>query len=222
MSEYYYILDDMEKYFPNFNREEYEDKTYEELCAICRPHYATNPVDVMAWYKVNESDDKLAYKKYALEQILFIRNEICAIFTDKEYDVNHPEIKDMDFKTKLDHHVKYRKEHEPMVLAVSTHMSKSVLLPVMEINLKSVGVKILLRNNFYDWNISIESEKDIDCDFKDIFTDDDYKHCFCQGFPEERIYGKYEENHKKFTICIGYDYKLYTFMWLLADYLYKK
>ena len=27
MSDNYYLLDDMEKYFPNFNRDEYKDKS---------------------------------------------------------------------------------------------------------------------------------------------------------------------------------------------------
>ena len=212
MSEYYYILDDMEKYFPNFNREEYEDKTYEELCAICRPYYETIPVDVNAWWNVNEPDEKLIYKDGLGRQIVFIRDEIYSkLFFDKEY----PELKGKYNKETM----KAYNAFKPM--AISTHMSKSVLLPVMELDLKSVGVKIVLRYNFYNWNVSIESENDIGCDFKDVFSDDNYNYCYCEGFPADRKYGMYKDNHKKFTICIDDDYKLFTFMWLLADYLYK-
>lgn len=213
MSEYYYILDDMEKYFPNFNRDEYEDKTYEELCDICRPHYKTIPVDVMAWIRVNNPDEKLLYKGSLSRQIRLVRDSIYApIFFNKE----HPELVGID----NDQSYKIYNNFQPMV--ISTHISKSVLLPVMELDLKSVGVKIVLRDNMYNWNVSVESEKDIDCDFKDVFSDYDYHYCYCEGFPKDRIYGMYQNNHKKFTICINDDYRLFTFMWLLADYLYKK
>ena len=106
-------------------------------------------------------------------------------------------------------------------MVISTHRSKSVLLPVMEINLKSVGVKLVFRDNFYNWNVTVESEKDIECDFRGTFTDESYHYCFCEGFPSDRIYGMYKDNHKKFTCCINSDYELFTFMWLLREYLYR-
>lgn len=210
-----YILDHMGKYFPNFNREEYEDKTVEELESICRPHYRENlPVDLQAWFSVNIPEDKMLYKHQATKQIVFIRDTIQHLFFYKEYpqfrpiDVFHDDCK------------KAKDEFIPMV--ISTHRSKSIELPVVEINLKSVGVKIVLRDNFYDWNVSIESENDIECDFMDTFKDEKYHMCYCQGFPKDRIYGMYKDDHKKFTCYIDNDYTLFTFMWILRDYLYKE
>lgn len=190
-----YILDHMEKYFPDFNREEYEDKTVDELVSICRPYYREHlPVDLQAWFSVNIPEDKMLYKKAARDSIIFIRDIITNLFFNKEFT--------------------------PMV--ISTHTSKSIKLPVVEIDLKSVGVKIVLRDNLYDWNVSIESENDIECDFMDTFKDENYHMCYCQGFPKDRIHGMYKDNHKKFTCYIGNDYTLFTFLWLLRDYLYKE
>ena len=212
-NENYYILYDMEKYFPNFNRKEYEDKSEEELIGICRKYYREHlPVDVTAWIRVNQPDKKLLFKDGCGKQVCFIRDTICRnLFLYEEY----PEAKGGKWDDEI---YKKIKAFQPKV--ISTHCSKSVILPVMEIDLKSVDVKLVLRYNFYDWNVTIESEKDIDCDFKGTFTDEDYRYCFCQGFPKERIYGMYKENHKKFTCCITSDYELFTFMWLLREYLY--
>lgn len=209
----YYLLDDMEKYFPNFNRNEYEYKSEEELIDICREYYKEHlPVDATTWIRVNIPDDKLIYKEGCGKQIRFIRDIIYRnLFFSKEY----PKAEKDSFD---DEQEKYN-SFQPMV--ISTHRSKSVILPVMEIDLKSVGVKIILRNNFYNWNITVESEKDIECDFKGTFTDERYHYCFCEGFPKEKIHGIYKDNHKKFTCCIVSDYELFTFMWLLREYLYQ-
>ena len=209
----HYLLDDMEKYFNDFKREDYESKSEEELIRICRPYYREHlPVDVTAWLRVNEPDEKLLYKKGCVDQVVFIRDKILRnLFFYKEY----PETKnnfDDDACNKCD-------MFQPLV--ISEHRSKSVLLPVMEINLKSVGVHIVFIDNFYNWHVTIESENDIDCDFKGTFTDESYHYCFCEGFPKDRIYGMYKDNHKKFTCCINNDYELFTFMWLLREYLYR-
>jgi len=88
----------------------------------------------------------------------------------------------------------------------------------MELTLKSVGIKMVFRNNFYDWCVSVESDHDIDCDFKGLITD-----CkgFFEGFPPSRVYPPYsKKNKKRFSFCIGKNYDLYTLMFLLKDYLY--
>lgn len=207
MSEYYYILDHFEKWIPNFNREQYENATKEELIEIGRPYFDTHPVAVTAWYSVNEPDEKLIYREGLGKQMVFVRDKICKnLFFEKEY--SHLKPFDDEWHDAI-------VESEPKV--ISTHYSKSVKLPVMEINLPSVNVKMVLRYNFYDWNVSVESETPIDCDFKGTFKDGK---CWCEGFPKDRIYGNYKDDHKKFTVEIHSDYELFVFMWLLRDYLY--
>lgn len=199
----YYLLDDMEKYCPNFKRDKYEDKSKETLIPIFREYYASHlPVDVTTWIRVNEPSKDLIYKEGSGKQIVFLRDVITrGLFYSCEngnYD-----------------HEKYD-SFQPKV--ISTHTSKSVTLPVMKICLPSVGVEMIFRNNFYDWNVSIKSEKFLDFDHKGLINDD--RDCFYQGFPDEWKFGNYNDNHKQFTICIGSDYDLYAFMFLLKDYLY--
>lgn len=212
--ENYYLLDDMEKYFPNFNREEYESKSAEELISICRPYYREHlPIDVTTWIRVNKPDEKLIYKEGCGRQVCFIRD---TIYRRLFFEIEFPSAKDNPYS---DESSKAYEDFQPFV--ISTHCSKSVILPVMEIDLKSVGVKLVFRNNFYNWNVTVESEKDIECDFKETFTDESYHYCFCEGFPGGRRHGMYKDNHKKFTCCIYNDYELFTFMWLLREYLYR-
>ena len=42
---------------------------------------------------------------------------------------------------------------------------------------------------------------------------------YCEGFPKDKVYGSYEQSHSQFTIEIGSDYDLYTFIFLLKNYL---
>lgn len=172
------------------------------MISICRPYYKEHlPVDVTTWIRVNEPDEKLIYKKGCGKQVCFIRDTICrGLFFDNEF----PNLKDDPYS---DESSKAYEDFQPMV--ISTHRSKSVLLPVMEINLKSVGVKFVFRDNFYNCNVTVESENDIDCDFKETFTDENYHYCYCEGIPKDRIHGMYKDNHKKFTCCINNDYELF-------------
>lgn len=200
MAENYYLLDDMEKYFSDFKREEYEHLSINELKIMGREYYKEHlPIDATTWIRVNEPDEKLIYKDGQCKQVCMVRDNIMyGIFYEGKYE-----------RQKYD-------KFQPLV--IGTHFSKSVLLPVMMMNLGEYGVKIILRNNFYDWNMSVVSDKELNFDFMDTFSDEG-TYCCCQGFPEKYIFGKYEENKKNFTVCVNDDYRLYTFMWLLKRYL---
>ena len=99
-------------------------------------------------------------------------------------------------------------------------MSKSVKLPVMEIDLSKIGIKIVLRCNFYDWNISVESEKDITCDFMGLINDGNNSYLYFQGFPEDRKHDTYSETNKRnFSLCLRDEYDVYTFLFILRNFL---
>lgn len=201
MSDNYYLLDDMEKYQEGFNRKAYEHLTIKETIPIFKDYYDKHlPIDVTTWIRVNTPSDNLIYKDGQGNQIVFIRDTI---------------IRNMFYKGEYDS--KKYDECQPKV--ISTHRSKSVLLPVMEIDLLEYGIRLTFRNNFYNWNVSVESEQEVVFDHKGIINDESYHYCFCEGFPNDKIFGKYEDNKKKFTICIDDDYNLYIFMFLLKDWL---
>ena len=198
---HYALLEDMQKYIPNFNPSYYEsvgDKTDLPVIEFLRNHYNTHlPVDVTAWIRVNEPDENLIYKDGLGKQLCFVRDTLCQIF--------FPDYKERD-------------KNLPMV--ISTHRSKSVLLPVYQIKLKKYGIEIILRYNFYDWKVSIASKTPIECDFMGLFDEGQkIPSIYCEGFPENKVYGSYSENKSRFTVEIRNDYKLYTFMFLLKKYL---
>lgn len=207
------LLDDMEKYYPGFKREDYEDYLAEQVMGVYRNYINKHlPFNSESWLLANKPDDGLIYKDGLKPQVRFVQHTIYRdLFFDKEC---------IGIDKYSDEYDEAYDNFTPLV--ISTHKSKSVLLPVFELNLESVGVKLVLRNNFYDWNVSVESEKEIFCDFKGLITEASYADCYCQGFPKNRIYGQYEEDRKRFTVCLSDDYKLYTFMWILRDYLYQK
>lgn len=197
---HYAYLEDMKKYIPGFNPEDYEstdEQTDSSVIAYAREYYNSHlPVDLTAWMRVNEPDDCLIYKKGFYEQIRFVNYTVCELFfTFEEW-----------------------KKNPPMV--ISTHMSKSVKLPVYQINLKKYGIEMILRYNFYDWKISIKSDKPLEFDYMGLFNPDQkISSCYCEGFPDDKVYGSYSEDHSQFTIEIGSEYNLYTFMFLLRNYL---
>ena len=42
---------------------------------------------------------------------------------------------------------------------------------------------------------------------------------YCEGFPRNNVYGSYEQNHSQFTIELSSNYDVYTFIFLLKNYL---
>lgn len=198
----YSILEDMKKYLKDFNPNDYEsdcNETDPRVILYLQNYYDENlPVDVTAWARVNKPRETLIYRKEQEEQICFVRDILSdrLIFADMGWD-----------------------EHEePMV--ISHHYSKSVKLPVFQITREDRGIEFVLRCNIYDWKISVKSEKPLDFDFMELFDPKKVvKDTFCEGFPKDKIYGSYEQNHSQFTIEIGSEYNVYAFFFLLRNYL---
>lgn len=200
-SVHYSVLEDMKKYIKNFNPEEYErsvDSSDPSVIEYLREYYDNHlPVDVTAWIRANKPEERLIYGKGLGEQVCFVRDVICELFwnTYEELEANLP-------------------------MVISTHYSKSVKLPVYQIDLKKYGVEMVLRYNFYDWKVSIKSDIPIDIDWMGLFKSDEViSSVYCEGFPEDKVYGSYEQNHSQFTVEIRSKYNLYVFMFLLSNYL---
>lgn len=109
---------------------------------------------------------------------------------------------------------------------LSWHTSKSCLLPVYGFVMRN-GVKVICRDNFYDWKLSIELPKPLPQDFipDDILTwysDDDKRKdipsCYLEGFKDEWAWPMYDPkstNQLRFTIEMGNDYDFYMLMYML-------
>ncbi len=198
---HYSDLQDMQKYIEGFNPDDYEscgEHTDPSVIAYARDYYDKHlPVDVTAWIRVNKPDENLIYAKGLGDQVCFVCDTLCQPLrsTYEEWRDNPP-------------------------LVISTHYSKSVKLPVFQINLEKYGIEMVLRYNFYDWKISVKSDKPLDFDYMGLFNPtEEISYLYCEGFPRDKVYGSYEQSHSQFTIEIGSYYDLYTFIILLKNYL---
>ena len=161
------------------------------------------------WMRNNVPASNLIYKDGLTNQCHFVINLMEKLFLNVASDYDS----ELDYDKRL----KIIEDFVPSVIGV--HRSKSVLLPVMEIDLPKIGLKVVLRCNFYDWCLSVESQKDIECDFMGLLTNEKG---YFEGFPEDRIYEKYSETNKKnFSICLRDEYQVYTFIFLIRNFLIK-
>lgn len=65
-----------------------------------------------------------------------------------------------------------------------------------------------------------KSDRPLDFDYMGLFNPtEEISYLYCEGFPKEKVYGCYEQNHSMFTIEFCSDYNLYTFIFLLKNYL---
>jgi hypothetical protein len=98
---------------------------------------------------------------------------------------------------------------------IGVHCSKSIYLPVYGIDIPRLGVRAVLRNNFYDWNVSIDSLHPCPSPGR-LFSEDNIDYCFFQGFPPEWCFKSYQENPKRFSFYVNGNYSLYAYFTLLA------
>lgn len=104
---------------------------------------------------------------------------------------------------------------------VSTHRSKSIILPVLGMNRPDIGLRLIVRENFYNWKLSVISERPVIADFSGLFhttppvepkyTGNPLADVYFEGFPKDLVFGYYEPSDKmKWSAEISGDYKLYT------------
>lgn len=194
----YALLDDMEKYDKDFDRSAYEGKDEQDVIPIFQKYYAEHlPVDLLTWIRTNAPKEDMIYKSGWSNQVVFVRDRINQLFATS-----------------------YEDWQANPVMVINTHRSKSISLPVYEIRLVKYGVRMIIRNNFYDWKVSVISEKDIDTDFMGLFKQDEEIHSvYCEGFEEDQVFGPYSKDKKQFTFEICGEHHIYTFMFLLNNYL---
>lgn len=154
-----------------------------------------------------------------LDQVHFVRDYLAGLFwADVPYEKRQPALPRDDCKE--------------TTYVIGEHHSKSVRLPVFSLERPDIGLQIVLRYNFYDWNVSVISEMPIDGNelrgFELDYDDEGRKrfpngytpgrswgYCFFQGFPEEVQFGPFSESPRKFSLCITSPYMLFTFVYLL-------
>ena len=132
------------------------------------------------------------------------------------------------------------RECKETAFVIGEHLSKSVRLPVYSLERPDLGIRLVCRGNFYDWNVSVVAERDVLTDLRgfplDYWNEDErrkhaggYKpergswgYCFFQGFPDDLRFGPYVENKRRFSMCVGTDYELFTLVWLIMRDLLRR
>lgn len=148
------------------------------------------------WANNHEPSENLIFKDGYWEQIRFVRDTIPYVLT----------------KT-------YKKGRiiQENIRVISSHVSKSVELPVYQIRLND-GTSFTLRYNFHDWKVSVDSPTPVETDFMGLFNpDEQIGDVYCEGFPVETVFSSYNRNKNRFTVEIPDEYHLFTFFWIYAD-----
>lgn len=114
------------------------------------------------------------------------------------------------------------------IQVISEHSSKSIRLPVYYI--KHHGLEIILRNNFYNWKLSVICDSPIEADFTKLFhvdppiepdyTGDELADVYFEGFPKDLIFGYYSKSDKKrWSANIHANEDLWVVIWKIVDVL---
>ncbi len=159
------------------------------------------------WALENKPADDLIYKQGYWDQIMFMRDTLTPLVSVG---------------------LKRPKKDEPRIditNVISTHMSKSVTLPVLEFSRVDLGLRLIMRNNFYNWKLSVMSEKPIKADFTGLFyessprepeyTGNCLSSCYFEGFPKSLVFGYRGESTLNWSAEIYGKYDMYTTLWLI-------
>lgn len=162
------------------------------------------------WLIAHNPGDEWAYKNAWWHQYVFIRDNIVPMF-DTEYP-----------KYKYLHGEKYfeakKKSFDSFCQIVGTHMSKSLVHPVIKITYKKVT--IVFRYNFYDYEVAVIGDVPIELPRNLIYSDG--SSFFYQGFPEEyQIEARYFNRASTFIAGLRSEYGFYAFMLIVKDQIDK-
>lgn len=156
-------------------------------------------IPLQEWIDSNAPKDEMHYKQSWIAQVCFIRDEIPGLLAERKgpYEL---------FKTIQDN-----------ITVISEHTSKSIHLPVYRI--KANGDTFILRNNFYDWKVSVETSNVHNIDFQKLgvinHTDTKVDSIYCEGFSSDWVYDSYDKNKRKYTVEIYNNFQLKLFFWLI-------
>lgn len=156
-------------------------------------------IKLIEWVRDNTPSEKMLNRESFLKTYDFISNDVLQLFENK-------------FIREWDKRINYVNSYHDII---GTHWSKSIKHPVLKITYK--GTEIVFRYNFYDYEIAVISDNELNIPMNDLFESKN-ESFYYQGFPEEyKLTERYEDNKKKFMAYIRDKYKFYTFMYILKQ-----
>lgn len=108
----------------------------------------------------------------------------------------------------------YDDYRDSVAWVISTHRSKSIQLPVVSYERPDLGLQFVIRDNFYNWKLSVISEKPIDDPLfpwlfftvpptEPEYTGDSLASCYFEGFPKDLIFGYQSKNPRRWSAEIN-------------------
>lgn len=164
--------------------------------------------DLQAWISEQVVGDEMLWNGAFGHQVGFIRDHLVGLIgRGLEYE-----------------------DRKQVATVISTHRSKSIVLPVVQVERKDLGLRLVMRNNFYNWKLSVISEQPIDADFSGLFhttppverdyTGDPLAAVYFEGFPDSLVYGYYgPSNKRRWSAEIGGDNGMWTTCFLIMKAL---
>jgi len=132
------------------------------------------------WTSENQPKESLIYGKSASRQFYFVRDSLPSAYDSKSYG---------DCETKV----------------VSTHRSKSCILPVYELWIKET--RVLFRGNFHDWKVSVQSKKPLVVDHRLLWDPHNtylLQDVYFEGFSKSDVFPPYGDGSSNaFSVCLG-------------------
>ncbi|HYX22258.1 MAG TPA: hypothetical protein VFA98_15550 [Thermoanaerobaculia bacterium] len=137
------------------------------------------PMDLQEWISSQVVADEMRWKGAFGNQMMFLRDTLRPL---------------------IGVGLSYRKKQH-IAHVISTHRSKSIVLPVVEYRRPDLGIRMIVRENFYNWKLSVISREPIEADFSGLFkttppidreyTGNPLSPVYFEGFPAALIFDYY-------------------------------
>lgn len=115
----------------------------------------------------------------------------------------------------------YNLRKEPKV--ISTHVSKSILLPVIEFSAFDGDLRLIVRDNFHDFKTTVLSKYSIDSDFHGILIGGEKtSKVYFEGFDPNLVRPAYRPGMKEFSVSITDEYNFTMFTRILRSCFERK
>lgn len=183
----------------------------------------------MPWLDEFEDSDYYA-KDAASNQIMFVRDTIAPMVRKKGFYCDIPEVKVVS-PTRFKDHKDFTHTVKQTALVVGEHHSKSVRLPVYAFGRRDLGLTLVLRGNFHNWKLSVQSYlKPIaneafpmlfitEPSLEPEYTGNHLSPVYFEGFPREWCFGYYSENKHQWSAEIWNRDALWTTIFLIMNEL---
>lgn len=110
---------------------------------------------------------------------------------------------------------------------IGMHRSKSCVLPVYQLVNREAGLMVVLRCNFYDWKVSVVSQRPVPGPFYGLADakESDLKSYYFEGFPESLIFGPHVETPQspdremQWSAGLGTREETWALLFLIAKHL---